>query len=442
MAKGMAIQVFDRECDRWHWHFASAIRGEHCDRHSRYQPERAARKTNEEPSLARRVSSGAGAALNNSAKSKRTEANPPDFTAARVPGRAVCMWSKSWRADSKITTLFFLLPPQRHAMRPNRSLWPLFGVLILLSAVLSALQDQGAAAPPSTELSTLPGTTPIAPFGYPIELVEFVPSADNPVFRAGEPGQWDQKIRERGWILREDDGYHLWYTGYDGTKTDTRLLGYATSPDGLHWTRWPDNPLVRDHWVEDMMVVKQGDTYYMFAEGLHDQAQLLTSKDRVHWNLEGTLDVRQTNHEPIPPGPYGTPTAWLENGVWYLFYERADRGVWLATSRHEGLDERARRTALPARTRRIRQADDRAQPGDQVSRRVLWLLSRNRQRPGEKQIWTTGVGALHNLVHWEKYPGNPIVPGDKSSGFVVFDGQRYRLYTAHNQVDVYFPRGK
>ncbi len=37
--------------------------------------------------------------------------------------------------------------------------------------------------------------------------------------------------------------------------------------------------------------------------------------------------------KPISKGPYGTPTAWFENGRWYLFYERGDRAVWLAESK-------------------------------------------------------------------------------------------------------------
>jgi hypothetical protein len=45
-------------------------------------------------------------------------------------------------------------------------------------------------------------------------------------------------------------------------------------------------------------------------------------------------------------------------------------------------------------------------------------------------------------VHWEKYGKNPIVAGNKSSGIVVPDGQSFRLYTMHEQMDVYFPRGK
>ena len=327
-------------------------------------------------------------------------------------------------------------------MLPNRSLWPLVGVLVLLAAVLGTLQDQGAASAPPVETSP-PAASATAPFGYPAELVEFVPAADNPIFGPGKPGEWDQKIRERGWILREDDGYHLWYTGYDGTREGIKLLGYANSPDGLHWTRWPGNPLIPDHWVEDMMVVRSGDTYYMFAEGLHDQSQLLTSQDRVHWTRHGTIDIRTTNHEPLKPGPFGTPTAFLENGVWNLFYERADLGIWLARSTDMKVWTNVQDEPLFVPGPKL--YDQRMVALNQVIKfrgEYFGYYHGTGSHPGEKQIWTTGVVRSRDLLHWEKYPGNPIVPGDKSSGFVVFDGHRYRLYTAHNQLDVYFPRDK
>ena len=109
--------------------------------------------------------------------------------------------------------------------------------------------------------------TPPATDEFPPALVHWAPLPANPVFTAEGPGHWDVKIRERGSILHEGDTYHLWFTGYDGTRAGIKLLGYATSSDGLHWTRWPSNPLVPDHWVEDMMVVHRGDTYFMFCEG-------------------------------------------------------------------------------------------------------------------------------------------------------------------------------
>ena len=144
----------------------------------------------------------------------------------------------------------------------------------------------------------------------------------------------DRKIRERGYILMGDDGiFHLWYTGYDRDRPDTMSLGHATSRDGTHWTRDPHNPIFIDSWVEDMCVAKQDGTYQMFAEGKNDIAHRLSSRDGVHWTDHGSLDIRKTDGTPIGPGPYGTPTAWFENGTWYLFYERGDQGVWLATSR-------------------------------------------------------------------------------------------------------------
>ena len=147
---------------------------------------------------------------------------------------------------------------------------------------------------------------------FPSELLRWEPSAKNPVFTAAGPDHWDAKIRERGWIFKEGNTWNLWYTGYDGTKEGQRKLGYATSADGLNWSRFVQHPIVDDHWVEDVCVQKVGDTYYMFAEGLNDQAQLLTSQDKVHWKRHGTLDIRYTNGKPLTPGPFGTPTAFFD----------------------------------------------------------------------------------------------------------------------------------
>lgn len=59
--------------------------------------------------------------------------------------------------------------------------------------------------------------------------------------------------------------------------------------------------------------------------------------------------------------------------------------------------------------------------------------------------WTTCVAVSEDLVHWKKYPGNPIVPVNpadpgRSSGVPVDDGKGYRLYTFHPDVRVHFPK--
>jgi beta-1,2-mannobiose phosphorylase / 1,2-beta-oligomannan phosphorylase len=277
---------------------------------------------------------------------------------------------------------------------------------------------------------------------FPPELVDWAPGPQNPVFTPGGAGCWDLRIRERGWILREDDAYHLWYTGYDGTRHGTKLLGYAVSEDGLHWKPSLKNPLCRGHWVEDVMVLKHGDTYYMFAEGAaNGHAELLTSKNRVDWNREGPLEIRTADGKRDAERPCGTPTVWLENGVWYLFYERHDLGVWLATSKHPLSRVWTNVVDDPVLVPGPANYDKQLIALDQIIRHdgayFAFYHACSEKTP---RTWNTNVARSTDLLHWDKYPGNPIVADNKSSGIIVSDGRGYRLYTMHEQIDVFYPR--
>jgi sucrose-6-phosphate hydrolase SacC (GH32 family) len=279
---------------------------------------------------------------------------------------------------------------------------------------------------------------------FPPELVQFVPFRGNPIFTA-EKGKWDTRIRERGWIMREDGIYKLWYTGYDGTPDGLRMLGYATSRDGIRWTRHPRNPLLNDVWVEDMMVVKHDGQYYMFAEGRHDRAHLLVSRDGLAWASVGKLDIRRQDGQPIAEGPYGTPTAWLENGVWHLFYERNDLGVWLATSRDmkvwKNVQDEPVLTPGPAGYDKDLIALN--QIVKHKGRYYAYYHGSAKAGP-KKNLWSTALATSTDLIHWQKYPGNPLQPVEqnKSSGILVPDGTRFRLYTMHPEVNLHLPAEK
>lgn len=268
---------------------------------------------------------------------------------------------------------------------------------------------------------------------FPEELVTFKAYAGNPVFAGSGTDTWDKHIRERGFILRQEDGYKLWYTGYNPDSSATTFLGLAISEDGIRWTRYQNNPIFKESWVEDVFVVIHAGRYYMFAEGASDIAHFLTSPDGIHWQDKGDLDIRQTDGLPVR-GPYGTPTVWLEKGNWYLFYERDDLGIWLAVSRDGEVwwnvqDEPVLRVAT----------DNKAVAADQIvayAGKYYMYYHTTVYEPWRD--WTTNVAMSQDLVHWIKYPGNPVVSGDKSSGILVHDGEQFRLYTMSPDVRVHF----
>jgi predicted GH43/DUF377 family glycosyl hydrolase len=291
-------------------------------------------------------------------------------------------------------------------------------------------------------LAALFAATLFAEEPLPPEFARFEPLPGNPVFTAAGEGHWDARIRERGWILRDGDQWRMWYTGYDGSRTGLKMLGHATSPDGLHWTRDDRNPIYREHWVEDVCVVKHDGVYYMVAEGFLDQAHLLTSPDGLTWTRRGLLDVRLTSGQPLPRGPLGTPVLWVENGVWHLLYERRDLGIWLAKS-----------TDLKVWTNV--QDEPVLSPGPDRFDRDLIAMNQVLKHNGRyyavyhgaasdqtPAVWATAVAVSDDLVRWTKCTGNPLRPiaENKSSGLLISHGNGFRLYTMHDRVDVHEPR--
>ncbi|OJW08513.1 MAG: glycosylase [Planctomycetales bacterium 71-10] len=275
-------------------------------------------------------------------------------------------------------------------------------------------------------------------FDEPWAFARWKPVGDGPVFAGTGGGSWDGRLRERGFILPEGDGYTLWYTGYERDKPLRMSLGRAVSGDGADWRRDERNPVFRDAWAEDVFVARVDGGYQMFAEGRGDIVHRLTSADGVRWADHGSLDVRNADGSPIEPGSFGTPTAWFEGGVWHLFYERGDMGVWLATSRDLKVWTNVRDEPVLARGP---EPFDRAQIAlNQVVRRGGWYYAfYHALADVAVRDWTTNLARSRDLIHWEKYPGNPIIGGNRSSAVLVPTPRGDRLYTMHPDVRMFEP---
>ena len=166
----------------------------------------------------------------------------------------------------------------------------------------------------------------------------------------GEPGlQGDggrhlgpQDPRARVRSSSEDGTFHLWYTGYNDDRPPTMSLGHATSPDGLHWTRDPAEPDLQR--VVGRRYVRRPAATASTRCSPRARTTSPTGSPRPT-ACTGPTTARSTSARPTARRSAPAPTARRPPGsrtaTWYLFYERGDQGVWLATSpRPQDLDQR------------------------------------------------------------------------------------------------------
>ena len=138
--------------------------------------------------------------------------------------------------------------------------------------------------------------------------VSWTKYSGNPVLDLGTPGSWDGDSISDACVLKENAGYKMWYTGqtYGASSADDVFkIGYATSPDGIHWTKYSGNPVLTpgslgswdDRRVWRPSVIPTGSGYVMYyrgaaiAEGSQAKAGVATSSDGIHWTKTTVLTM-------------------------------------------------------------------------------------------------------------------------------------------------------
>jgi subtilisin family serine protease/predicted GH43/DUF377 family glycosyl hydrolase len=58
-----------------------------------------------------------------------------------------------------------------------------------------------------------------------------------------EVGTWDESTAEGVVVIRENGQYKMWYIGWSPSN-EIGGIGYATSQDGISWTKYPGNPVM------------------------------------------------------------------------------------------------------------------------------------------------------------------------------------------------------
>lgn len=112
----------------------------------------------------------------------------------------------------------------------------------------------------------------------------------NPVL-SGTPGEWDGDFAMWPAVIKNGGVYEMWYTASGKT-------GRATSPDGIHWTKEASNPVLAQGWNGGMAVqasvLLTGGTYKMwFRSGPASDSSIgyAESPDGIHWTMSPSNPV-------------------------------------------------------------------------------------------------------------------------------------------------------
>jgi hypothetical protein len=145
----------------------------------------------------------------------------------------------------------------------------------------------------------------------------------NPVIDIGVPGSWDAFEAIHPFVLYYDNQFHMWYNGHDGL---TQRIIYATSPDGTVWTRYTALFMLEkgppgswdDYELGPMCVGIAGGVYHMWYTGSNTAGDYCigyaTSPNGVVWTKSPANPV-------LAPGGSG---AWDDEMVALPFVANVD----------------------------------------------------------------------------------------------------------------------
>jgi len=174
--------------------------------------------------------------------------------------------------------------------------------------------------------------------------IEWEKHRDNPIF-TDTTGGWTLPGASGSSILLIDSTYHMWYVGFDGTNF---RIGYATSLDGFSWEPYTNNPVLNlglpgsyeETSLTDPFVIYDGSTFHMWYSGTNitvspwrEAIGYATSTDGINW-------TKYSDQPVLDKGPTGSwddtkifgPSVFFDGSLFHMWYSGGSTG----TIRHTG----------------------------------------------------------------------------------------------------------
>ena len=189
------------------------------------------------------------------------------------------------------------------------------------------------------------GHSGINHIGYATSLNGFTWLKHGIALSTGGPGVWDSSSISLGSVLWNGTAYLMWYTGTNGIRHPGGSVGFAVSTDGLNWVKYSGNPVLTPSvlgndqmYIAAPYVIKLELTYNMWYTGKSSASPTVnkilyaTSFDGIKWSKW-----------PSPVlTPSTDPTAWDSSGVYSpsVIWNGQIFGLWYSGINQTGLPPR------------------------------------------------------------------------------------------------------
>jgi predicted GH43/DUF377 family glycosyl hydrolase/DNA-binding transcriptional ArsR family regulator len=158
------------------------------------------------------------------------------------------------------------------------------------------------------------------------DMIHWQKYVGNPILRPG-PGLYDNYSISSHAVMYDPPLYKMWYAGrYSGNYTHS--IGYATSPDGVHWTKYTGNPVMTRMTTDYLYfdgpfgpsVVKISNNEYFAAFETDGLVSSATSPDGIHWTASTRPMLLNSNQTSGFDYVIEKPSILLMNSTVYLWY--------------------------------------------------------------------------------------------------------------------------
>ncbi len=158
------------------------------------------------------------------------------------------------------------------------------------------------------------------------------PFSGNPVLEHELSITWENIGVFDPFVLFDGNNYRMWYTGCCGTP-GSQAIGYATSPDGINWTKYSGNPVligIPGEWdlhINSVSVVYVGGQFIIYYSGsvngsAPSRIGRATSTDGINW-------VKDPGNPIFINGPPASwdeelvrrPSVLYDGNIYHMWYE-------------------------------------------------------------------------------------------------------------------------